>query len=473
MGITKKQIKAEIDKSEKNLYDCWELLSALKDHRINAQDFGIRFITFQEKLAVTIFSLQSIRDKIIAEEKTYVFNKARYNLDWFKAKLRQLAGYKEALDFVVNTTKALGDAYAYFFYQNDPELLSQHLTHKKVVNHTAGNGERGELEFVRRIKHIEGRFTLFHGITNLLRYGDFSFIDLKTIRVAEIGELKTKYVNANTLESSITLYRKRKGQPAPKEPIRHKEKEKNRIGRQELGIINFLLGTETDISADSDVFNKSYIPELTDLLKAAKINRFKMVQVSPGLAISCYQFKKASLFNHLFNRQLNNLAEKGAKEVQRVAPNLIRPNTRGNSLIMSQMLYDKGESVSDVPGAVPLFWHPLENDLLKKIYFHQTTVMCIFNPVHLIQDIHQLGFRVTSEYYKEEQHCLVNSPKGELQNFDLFISYITDQLLTEDFVLDMLKEIQKSDLWGKVSQIRIKPQQRMDIFRKGRRSGSK
>ena len=62
---------------------------------------------------------------------------------------------------------------------------------------------------IKNIKHIEGHFTLFHDITNTLRYGDFSFINLKTLKVEKIGELKTKKVDSQTLDLSLTFFKRK------------------------------------------------------------------------------------------------------------------------------------------------------------------------------------------------------------------------------------------------------------------------
>lgn len=195
MRITRKIIEKAFLEAETNIEFCWEFLVDLKEFNVEDNDWANRLISFQDKLATTIFNLQSIRDSILLEEKGYVKNKKKYKIEWFKSKLRLLASFRDGIDNVVSLTKLLGDSYAYFFYQHDLELLSEHLSHQIVINHNAGIGERGELEFIKKIKHLEGHFTLFHGITNILRYGDFSFVNLKKLKVEKIGELKTSKVD--------------------------------------------------------------------------------------------------------------------------------------------------------------------------------------------------------------------------------------------------------------------------------------
>src|SRR5207344_325451 len=55
-----------------------------------------------------------------------------------------------------------------------------------------GIGGLGEIEFIRNNPTMGENVVLYHGITNLLRYGDVSLINVRTFDVAAIAELKTK-----------------------------------------------------------------------------------------------------------------------------------------------------------------------------------------------------------------------------------------------------------------------------------------
>src|SRR5690606_29219900 len=101
--ITRQFIKEEFSKAESNLEYCWQVLVDLKTFSFKDNDFGQRFGMFQDKLATTIFSLQSVRDKIILEEKGTVRQKGKYKHGWFLAKVRRLAEFKEGIDRVVST----------------------------------------------------------------------------------------------------------------------------------------------------------------------------------------------------------------------------------------------------------------------------------------------------------------------------------------------------------------------------------
>ncbi|MCC2600706.1 hypothetical protein [Sphingobacterium sp. FBM7-1] len=137
MKLTKKAVKNAFDKAEDKINICWGILIDIKEFKTKRTNLGTNIVEFQEKLAETIFDLHSIRDQIISEEKRIITNRSKYNRDWFLSKVRLLSKFKEGIDFIVNTIKALGDAFVYFFYQNDIDLLSKHYNHQRVINNTA------------------------------------------------------------------------------------------------------------------------------------------------------------------------------------------------------------------------------------------------------------------------------------------------------------------------------------------------
>ncbi|WPV01639.1 hypothetical protein SNE26_07615 [Mucilaginibacter sp. cycad4] len=466
--MTNATIENAINSAENDLLFCWDFLVDLKTNSIKDNQFTDRFIAFQLRLATAIFRLHSLRDKIIIKEKDYVTRRKTFNERWFKGKMRQLAGYKEGIDYVVNIAKAIGDAYAYFFYHNDLELLADHLSHQKVVNHTAGNGERGELEFLRNIKHIEGEFTLFHGITNILRYGDFSFIDLRKMKVTQIGELKTRWVAEDRLETNITLFRKKPGRVSDNKRIIIPELEKNRTGRQQLGIANLLKGKHDPNSSQSNLVDPSYKSEIQSLLSKTKVNTVGFIKASSGVAFSCVKLKKLSLYKHLSHRDYKNLGSKISKQLEEIVRGLIDVNSNDNAVLISSLLYDSKPGDKDIPGTVPLFWHEIDNDLLKEVYFGQTVVMSLFNGIHLINKIEDRGFVVKSNYYVKAR-TPTSKMKGGISYFDLFIPYITNHLFTENFVLGILDELEKSNLLNKAIQIQVKPQHQVEFFHRRRK----
>lgn len=463
---TKKIIQSEFKLAEESLKFCWNFLSDLKALSYQDNNFVDRLLKFQETLATTIFRLQSVRNNIIAEEKNYIKKKSSYNYNWFRAKMKLLSNFKKGIDSVVNMSKSFGDAFAYFFYQFDEELLSKHLNHQRIINDSAGIGKRGELEFIKNIKHIEGHFTLFHDITNTLRYGDFSFINLKTLKVEKIGELKTKKVDSQTLNLSLTYF-KRDDIDKKTKPLKNPELEKTRNGRQILGMANLLYNEKGENDRRKNLENPTYSKEVEKLLKSSKVNQSNYIQVSEGLAFIYLKSRKTSLYNNIFHKDLKKYGvNDNFKEIYvEAAKKLIKKESKNNGIIIGQLLYNPDLTDKNTPGTVPLFWHPIDSNVLKQMYFLNTIVISLFNPVHLIEDIEKLGYFVDSKYSDKKREDV--KPTKGIDRFDLFISYIINFLMTESFVIKSIQEIDKEygkGINGQSAQILVKPQQKFDII---------
>lgn len=457
---TKDLIKSEFKLAEENLEFCWDVLTDLKNLSVKDNSFIGRLLIFQEKLATTIFRLQSIRNNIILEEKNYITNKTNYNNEWFRSKMKLLSTFKKGIDSVVNMSKSIGDAFAYFFYQFDEELLSKHLNHQRIINNSADIGKRGELEFIKNIKHIEGHFTLFHDMTNILRYGDFSFINLKTLKIEKIGELKTKKVDSQTLNLSLTFF-KRKDFITKTETVKDSELEKTRNGRQILGMVNFLIPDNNENDLKKKLYNPTYTKELESLLNSSKKYEGNFVQVSDGLAFISLKSKKSSLFKKIFYTDFkkNGLDEKFKLNYIEIVKNLVKKDSENNTIIIGQLLYNPDLTDKNTPGTVPLFWHPLKNNLLKQMYFLDTVVISLFNPIHLIEKIEKLGYYVDSKYANKKSEEI--KPQKGIERFDLFISYIINFLMTESFVIETIKQTENEYNGIGNAKILIKPQQKM------------
>lgn len=461
-SITKKIIKSEFTLAQENLEFCWDVLADFKTLSVKDNNFVERLLIFQEKLATTIIRLQSIRSTVVTEEQYCIKNKRNFNQDWFRSRMKLLSTYKKGIDSVINMSKSFGDAFAYFFYQFDEELLNKHLNHQKIVNHTVDIGKRGELEFIKNIKHLEGHFTLFHDMTNILRYGDFSFINLKTLKIEKIGELKTKKVDSQTLNLSLTFF-KRSDLKKRTEVIKNLELEKTRVGRQILGIANLLVSVKEENDEQKKLFNPTYSKEVEKLIVSSKQNDSQYIQVSDGLAFSLLKTRKTSLFHNIFYKDFikHGIGEKFNENYIEVVKKLIKKGADDNAIIVGQLLYNPDLTTKNTPGTVPLFWHPINIKALKQLYFLDTIVVSLFNPVHLISEIENMGFHVDSKYSKKKVE--VKQAKG-VERFDLFISYIINFLMTEAFVLESIKEVENNyKTYGK-AKVLIKPQQKFDII---------
>jgi hypothetical protein len=196
--FTRHRLQRLIDGAEEEFLRCWDVLWALRSGHPDD-----RLLSFQTDLAAAIFRLSRAYHELAAESRGLVTRKKELSPRWFVQRQAALARYRDAIDRAITVGRGLGDAFAWFFYQADPELLRQHQTAQHQQFMPKGLGTTGEIEFVRNVKLLADHLVLHHGITSILRIGDVSLIDIRGPRVAGIGELKTSPISEGTLNVQI------------------------------------------------------------------------------------------------------------------------------------------------------------------------------------------------------------------------------------------------------------------------------
>ena len=195
----KVEIEELINKADSVFKAKWNVLCFLKEPT-NTPELAKSIVDFQIDLADILVDIEKFRQKIVKEEKRLKKNIARYKKDWFITRMKTLAHYRKVLLKFNVMGKSIGDAFVFWFYRFDLELLNEHFNHERTLYPPLGIGGIGELEFVRKIRIVDGKIGIYHGITNILRIGDVSFFDIKNLNIVSIGEIKTKKKGENTIE---------------------------------------------------------------------------------------------------------------------------------------------------------------------------------------------------------------------------------------------------------------------------------
>ena len=204
--ITKEKVKEKINNANDILNKCFNMLMDIKHARDNLLD---SLLNFQPLLAECLYELMSFYQELKTEEKSLIKDKKEYTLDTFKGIMKENATFSKIVSEVINIGKSLGDAFAWFFYRNNRKELDDHFRHNKTGLYVSGLGGYGELQFVKNTKFIDGLFVLYHGITSMLRVGDFSLCDIQQ-GVLGIGEIKTKqdgenFVSTVNISSKVNI----------------------------------------------------------------------------------------------------------------------------------------------------------------------------------------------------------------------------------------------------------------------------
>lgn len=183
---------------------CQRIVSALSGYRVE-ETTGEDVIGFQMRLYKAIADLEQVYRQIKREEKRLIREKARFKPHWFSKRMAQLAAYTRHVREGLTLGRAIGDGFAWFFYERDPQLIDEHLKLQPQLLFPPDLGAAGERVILERVRSIDGKMLIYHGVTSFLRIGDISLVDLKTMRVSCIGELKTSRIDPNRIKISVSM----------------------------------------------------------------------------------------------------------------------------------------------------------------------------------------------------------------------------------------------------------------------------
>src|SRR5690606_27622470 len=95
-----------------------------------------------------------------------------------------------------------------------------------------------------------------------------------------------------------------------------------------------------------------------------------------------------------------------------------------------------------LPGAVPLFWWPLDSEFIRQIIFLDVLLISLYNPGHLMGKLERAGLEVEQAARPDE--FVVRARKGdgilELFNTSYFLHLIRYFLVSEDSVVEIIQK---------------------------------
>jgi hypothetical protein len=455
---SRKRIREVLDRAEQQLSDAWSILATFRSAKPSP-----RIIEFQSILLTVLVDLEEARNDIGKERKTYIARKTSYNAAWFTRRMSQLAQYEDMLTGASGIARALGDAFAWFFYQFDRGLLAEHAKCQVSNIPPLTLGGRGERAFLHSVKHMEGRLVLHHGITTILRLGDFSLIDLKTLRVAGIGELKTVGVDGNALQiearvlttnERLNLQTRAASSDSSAKRYALPPSFRDRLGRQIRRMEGALKEADKTRARMSRVgeLPSGGIDELNKLLARARCGRFTAARVTEGLVVLVYKQRRGALRHRLSPRQ-RVPTERLDDTVARAFFDTLVRDSEHNAGIFGSLLYDERSRPVLHLGTIPLFWWwDVDLQQIRKLLFQETIVITLFNPAPLLARLEAAGLQVRKRRppYDFSLEHREGSTALTLENFEYFARLIAYSLFTEAeveaLVRDMIAEARRLGL---------------------------
>ncbi|MEE9913196.1 MAG: hypothetical protein K4571_15900 [Deltaproteobacteria bacterium] len=432
-----------LHRTDEKFQKLWEILSTLKTKPNEAIQL------FQPMLSDTLFDLSYGYRKISQERMHLISKKHEFSSAWFSKRQKLLASHQEAIVQADAIGRTMGDSFAWLFYMNDLDLLEQHLKHVETNQMPPGFGGLGEKEFVRRVPRIGKLMVLYHGTTSILRLGDVSLIDIKSFRVAGIGELKTTPKKPGEL--TITLLVVGHKELLPDESVIKVPSLKNtsvtsfppamksRLDRQIDRTVKAISSSHVKkagpkLSAKVETF----VPEFEKLLREARVDRFSYAQFGPGLICIVFRRRGKSLCSLLssgkqidFNEKLDDLTQYAMK--------IVLPGSPHNSLDICSLVYRRDGAAKYQLGTLPVFWWPLKTDTIKKLLFQEYMAFTIFNPAHFISKLEAAGFTVNFENERTFNiEYMLKDKRFSVMGLPYFIRLICYYLYKEEEVMAIM-----------------------------------
>jgi len=456
---TEAEIRAVFDQAQTAFAACWNVLANMRAEE-SPETFGRELLDFQPRLAEALCDLDRSDRELERGKDELVKQKSQLPQAVFVEEIKRLGRYQEAVAGASRLGKTLGDAFAWFFYQNDLSKLYAHLKHEPITEIPTGTGHRGESAFINSVKLVDGHLVLYHGITTILRHGDVSLVDLNTFRVTALGELKSRANptnGADDLEVMLHLVSPKEA-PLPASfrcaPVAQKRQDPfpadlvERLHRQLQGMAESFepLATKDKLKVEQP----NYYPSLMAIARALEESPIAFEACGDGLLLVGLRTNdQASLFEKLLGSRFDAMARLHGIE-EHVRP-LIDP-TQGGRVDNANRLDIGIFGMTTLPGTTPLCWCPtIEPAFIRRVLFQDVTIVTVYNPAHLVRKLRDKGFTVKPlKNGSFDVRKIVGGAEMSLHGFDHFRRLVQEHLVSEDVVVDTMSHVHDIVADGKV-----------------------
>ncbi len=429
MLINKKHTIQIIDKSEKVLRRCCRFI--LNDYR---EDNDLSLWSFQPMLADCLYDLMQYYQSLCQYEKKLVLKKSYYNYQWFSQRMNSLKKYKEAINDTIDVGKEIGDNFVWVFFRNNFEELDKHLDHKPTGIFPAGIGGLGEIAFIKGNPSLFECYVIYHGITTMLRIGDFSLYSPEHGIIA-VGELKTEKQNQDLAIKAVLRSKVYLGEDIKSSKDFHIPNE-DKLSKQIKNMEKLIAKTMFDRKTNSE---SSFLYGMIQIAKKNKpktsvdlYNRFAV--------ISC----KHS-YGSLSKITMHNLPDvtKGSDSYKDDVSAIFTPKRPYNRIMMGSTDHKM------VMGRLPTLLWNISNELKEKLLFREIFAYTVFNPVEIYEYFISMGFTVveSNEFYANPTFEK-NTDKGRITigNLGPIFDMILNNFLSFHSALGIFDNVLSSNL---------------------------
>ena len=429
--ITKEQVNTIIDTAEETLNKCFNMLMDIK-HASNA--LGDALMNFQPSLSDCLYEMMGVYQELQAEKNFIISQKSMWEPAVFKDAITTNAKHLKVIKETITIGKTLGDAFAWFFYSKNRQELDMHFEHPSTGLFVAGVGGKGEIEFIKNNQNLDGLFVVYHGITEMLRVGDFSLY-ANGIGIVGIGELKSQREgNRISVTANITSKVNIKT-PAEAVSSELSFDERMKLLQKSFPSLPKQIEAQDKLMKvkESEYSSNFYVDYEYEVVNSLSRESPLALNADNSLLLCATWRKHASLYDVLFNDDHVDVPE----GLSNFALELMKPESPYNEAIISEI-----DTRMFFP-RMPIFWWKISDELCRDIYFKRVSISTAFNPAKLLRLFTDKGFQVVS-IGKPPNIKLEKTADGKRMEFgslQMYMDLIHHSLMRTDAVFAIAQRV--------------------------------
>ena len=456
--ISRKDVHEVIDDAEKEYCIAWNTIRAMKLAGQEAITIEI-LLALQPAVATGIYHLAKIYHDLAAEKRSYISRKKKLNSTWFKNRLRLISDYQNAIHIAISIGKSLGDAFAWFFYYDERELLLEHGKHEKIPIPPIGVGGKGELAIAKNIQVVDGHIFLHHGITNILRFGDISIISLSDMSIVAIAEIKTRSKGSKILDISMNLASVNKDKlekftnaitnqsSSGKEPLEILPKKIRKHLDHQLNHIGKMLN-RPKAKRNEKIELESNIHDISRLFEDQRYVSVAVHKVGRSQVVIRTDLPQAKLADRILNGPNPLIIQKAQGLVEATIETTVEDKSL-NRLYIGEP-YNPSPKTHANPSIVPMVWWPLDLRIPKALIFHETVVFSVFNAGPFLWEIQKLGFEIIAKGHSYSAKKQLGDNVVYLENLQFYFDLIVLGFTPEDSLIKIISRLLEAYKKGEI-----------------------
>lgn len=390
----------------------------------------ISLLEFQPLLAETLYEIISIYQEICRLEKCLIGNKLHYNNVWFKQKMASYARYKTGISETIKIGKSIGDTFAWIFYCDNNAELQKQCSHEQTGLFTANIGGKGEIEFIKNNLMLYGCFLIYHGITNILRIGDFSLY-AQDHGIIATGELKSEISENGLIVNAFITSKFYLQDDENLQSIKTIDginvQNPQKFKRQLKAIEDVLSTRKSDLKKD---FQTNNLHHLLDEIKQK--SQPIVIDAQNKIILSRYSCRCRKLSSLLLEKTSPNNSVSD-DDLIKATTNILVPKQKHNKLYFGEI--SSKVNYSDKP---IMLWD-INREMIHDIVFRKCAVVTIYNPVDFIEYFLNRGYKInmtdkTIEFQLHRENKVIT-----LSNINFFLSLIVNSLMSPMDVISLIE----------------------------------